>query len=409
MKIDLFEISVLNMILIIFPILLYLVYSFCNNKKENKSIFLNIALFTSLYLCLRFGIKNDNSKLLLFCNIPIIIAYVKKQTVTGIILSMINIIICLKFNISVNFIVIKYVLYFALYLIGRKKKITNDSYMLSVAVVQAFFLAFEYFFSVKKVDMNDLTFVIIIVFIYYFITCLILFLFRIIDKVQTINDTILKLKKDQKVKDALFKLTHEIKNPLAVCKGYIDMIDLEKKDKTIKYLNIIEEEINRSLNIIADFSEMNKIQINKQRININCLLDDVYESFNMLAKSNHINLDYIENKNDIYIEIDAERIKQVMINVLKNSIEAIKEKGNIKISSNICKKYIDIVIKDDGVGMSKEDLERLKEMFFTTKRNGTGLGVALSNEIMLAHGGNLIYSSKIGEGTTTTIRIPFTN
>ena len=96
----------------------------------------------------------------------------------------------------------------------------------------------------------------------------------------------------------------------------------------------------------------------------------------------------------------------MLINVLKNSVEAIENKGQIEISSNIYKKYIDIIVEDDGLGMNEEALKQLKTMFFTTKKDGSGLGVCLSNEIVKAHNGELIYTSKEGVGTKVTIRLP---
>ena len=87
------------------------------------------------------------------------------------------------------------------------------------------------------------------------------------------------LEKDKKIKDALFKLTHEIKNPLSVCKGYLEIIDLNKREKSEKYIKIMKEEIDRSLNIMTDFIQFNKIKIKKERICVNTLLEDVYDSF----------------------------------------------------------------------------------------------------------------------------------
>ena len=78
-------------------------------------------------------------------------------------------------------------------------------------------------------------------------------MFKFIDKIESLNRTIKILEKDKVIKDGLFKLTHEIKNPLAVCKGYIDMINLDNKEKANKYIGIMKQEINRSLNIISDF------------------------------------------------------------------------------------------------------------------------------------------------------------
>ncbi len=104
---------------------------------------------------------------------------------------------------------------------------------------------------------------------------------------------------------------------------------------------------------------------------------------------------------------DYERLKQVMINLLKNSYESINNQGKIEISSNIYKNHIDIIVEDNGTGMSEETLERIKEMFYTTKPTGSGLGVALSNEIVKAHNGELIYSSELNKGTKATIRLPY--
>jgi two-component sensor histidine kinase len=228
------------------------------------------------------------------------------------------------------------------------------------------------------------------------------------DKIESLNTTIKMLEKDKKIKDALFKLTHEIKNPLAVCKGYIDMIDLNKEEKALKYINIMKQEINRSLNIISDFVEYNKIKVVKEQIDLNCLLDDVYDSFKILMTNKKIKLEY-KNRNDqeIYFNGDYERLKQVIINILKNACEACTENGKIEISSNLYKNYLDILIEDNGIGMDEETLKNIKEMFYTTKQNGTGLGVALSNEIIKSHNGELLFTSELNKGTKVTIRLPY--
>ena len=103
-----------------------------------------------------------------------------------------------------------------------------------------------------------------------------------------------------------------------------------------------------------------------------------------------IKLEY-KNRNDqeIYFNGDYERLKQVIINILKNACEACTENGKIEISSNLYKNYLDILIEDNGIGMDEETLKNIKEMFYTTKQNGTGLGVALSNEIIKSHNGEL--------------------
>lgn len=402
---------ILNLILITFPILVYLVLV-CyreNINNSNKDTLLTIALITSLYLCLKYIPNEVNTKVLLFCNIPIVIAYMKKKHYLGIFLSIANVLYSYYvLNIEVIIMIIKYLSYLVLYLCARKKNLSSGSFILSIAIIQGFFLSFEYFFKDIKVSVNDFILLLIIVFIYYFTTFSILYLFKVMDKIESLNTTIKMLEKDKKIKDALFKLTHEIKNPLAVCKGYMDMIDLNKEEKALKYINIMKQEINRSLNIISDFVEYNKIKVVKEQIDLNCLLDDVYDSFKILMTNKKIKLEY-KNRDDqeIYFNGDYERLKQVIINILKNAYEACEENGKIEISSNLYKNYLDILIEDNGIGMDEETLKNIKEMFYTTKQNGTGLGVALSNEIIKSHNGELLFTSEPNKGTKVTIRLPY--
>ena len=410
MNIEIFEDIILNIVLIIFPILVYLVLVCYKDDISNNynNLLLSVSLISSLYLCLRFGIIDGNSKVLLFCNIPIVISLMKKKTLLAVLLALINILYCVFLYKNICLIVgIKYLTYFILYVCARKRKLSTESFILSIAVLQGFFLSFEYFFKDLDLTLNSFVELIILVFIYYFISFLILYIFKIIEKVRELNRSIELLEKDKVIKESLFKLTHEIKNPLAVIKGYLDMFNIDNKEKSLKYLSIMREEANRSLNIITDFLEFNKIKIVKAEIDLNLLLEDVYDSFKIILNKKNIKLIYNDREDEeIYFEGDYERLKQVLINVLKNSVEAIKDKGKVEISSNIYKRYIDIIIEDDGIGMSEDTLKQLKTMFFTTKLNGSGLGVCLSNEIIKAHNGELIYTSKEGVGTKVTIRLP---
>ena len=89
-------------------------------------------------------------------------------------------------------------------------------------------------------------------------------MFKLADGITNLHEMVSKLEKDNKLRDSLFKLSHEIKNPIAVCKGYLDMLNLENKDKSEKYIGIIKSEIDRSLNVMNDFMEYSKIKVNKE-------------------------------------------------------------------------------------------------------------------------------------------------
>ena len=187
------------------------------------------------------------------------------------------------------------------------------------------------------------------------------------------------------------------------------MLDINNKEKVVRYVPIIREEIDRCLNIMTDFMQFSKIKLDKELVDINLLLDDVYDSFKILNKLKNIELNYVENNDEVYINGDYNRLKQVLINLLKNSAEAIENKGIISINSESDNKCFVITIKDNGKGMTKETLEKIKEIFYTTKEKGSGIGVSLSNEIIKAHGGKLEYSSSVGVGTEVKIILPIIN
>ena len=205
--------------------------------------------------------------------------------------------------------------------------------------------------------------------------------------------------------ESLFKITHEIKNPLAVCKGYLDMFDANNISKSNRYAGIINEEINRTLSILNDFSSASKLKINKEPIDIDILIDDVCDEMKFVFK-NKIDLNVKLLNKEIYINADYNRLKQVLVNALKNSYESIDKNGIINVTSKIRNNNYYLTITDNGCGMDKDTLKRVGDAFYTTKKKGTGLGVCLSKEIIKAHDGNMIYESKKGEGTTLRIMIP---
>ena len=231
-------------------------------------------------------------------------------------------------------------------------------------------------------------------------------MFKLADGITNLHEMVSNIERENKVRDSLFKLTHEIKNPIAVCKGYLDMLNLDNRDKSEKYINIVKSEIDRSLNIMNDFMEYSKIKINKEIFDMGMLLDEVYESFSFLVSDKKIKFNYENDYEDIYVNGDFNRLKQVFVNIIKNSIESIDDSGIITIGVNVDLNKVIVSISDTGSGMSDEDLANIKEMFYSTKKNGTGLGVALSNEIVLAHNGEMNYSSVKDEGTVCTVIIP---
>lgn len=396
-----------NIILVMFPILIYFVFSCYNilgNQKYSK-LFLIVTLFTSLYLGLTCNAILDRN-VLLFCNVPILVAYIRRERNLAIILSLVMIIVSYNlYEINILVALIKYLLYLIGYILFIKKKNNKDEYILFAATIQGFFISFEYFFNYIG-NFSFVVEIILIVFLMYIVTFLVVYLFKLADRVTTLYQDMQLYVNQEKIKNSLFKLTHEIKNPIAVCKGYLDMLDLNDNEKVRKYIPIIQSEINRTLNIMTDFMEYSKIKLNKNILDLNLLFEDIYDSFNVLLVSKCIKFNYNNNYEDIYINGDYERLKQVFVNVIKNSFESIEGKGTIDFNVMTVNDRVIIKIIDTGIGMSTDKLSHIKEMFYTTKKNGTGLGVSLSNEIISLHGGFLEYDSVENKGTTCKIVLP---
>lgn len=217
-----------------------------------------------------------------------------------------------------------------------------------------------------------------------------------------------ELAKEKELRSSISKLTHELKNPIAVCNGYLEMLNLEDKEKTKHYINIIREEINRSKIIIDEFSSFGKLKsITKEEIDLTMLLEETINLLKPLYKEHNASIVF-KTKKEVYINADYNKLKQVIINILKNTIEARNENekliANIKLTEN--KKSILLTIEDNGLGMDKDTLSKVSNIFFTTKQNGTGLGLAFSKEVINLHQGTITIKSKLNIGTTISIILP---
>lgn len=402
---------ILNVVLMMFPMLVYFIYNCYRELKCEKynSILLNVSLFSSLYLCLKYGQIASHPQILLFCNIPILVAYLKKQPTVAIVLSTITIYYSYYiFNQSITIILIKFISYLIIYIIGRKRNIKDNTFIILIAVIQGFFISFEHSFIYKTNNILTIIELLVAIVLFYIVPIILLYLFNLADNITKLYFTVSELEKDKQLKNSLFKITHEVKNPIAVCKGYLDMLDIHDEYKLTRYIPIIKQEIERSLNIMSDFMEFSKIKIDKEILDINVLLEDIIEELNLIVDTKNIKMSSKITQDEVFVNGDYNRLKQVFINIVKNSIESITYKGKIDIITHILKDKYYIEVTDNGCGMDDYTLSKIKELFFTTKVKGSGLGVSLSNEIIKAHNGSIDYTSKLGKGTKVVVKLPIT-
>lgn len=408
-----FDGFVLNTIFLLFPLFIYLifiVYKSSENKNTINSYF-DIALLLSLFLLTRFGYFKSDYYISILINIPLLFAYLKGRRLIALIISIILMVYSIIiFGYNPLIVVFEYVTYFVIYLVFNNKPVTSIFIINYFTIIKSFVLSFLTFYCIginNTLAINLLS-VIITIAIFYMTSICYYYLIQKIEDFITLNGAIKELEKEKTIRNSLFRITHEIKNPIAVCKGYLDMIDLNNEDKVNKYIPIVKSEINRTLLLMDDFLDYSKVKIDKDIIDIIMLLEELVRSIDGLLKDNDIsiNLDIIDD--EIYIMADYNRLKQVFINIIKNSMEAKMEnkKMVISIKTELVNDKIKIIISDNGIGMTSEELAHMGEVFYTTKCNGTGIGVNLSKEIIERHEGTLKYSSLKYLGTDVIVELP---
>ena len=408
-----FENIFLLCVFLFFPLTCYLLYitHLSNMDLKVKNVVLDISLITSLFLIIRY-INNKSIYILLFYNIPLLLAYLKRKNLTAIFIS---IVIVYFYNyytsIPLIILILEYSLYFAIYLYVSKYKKNYVNYLNIFVAIKLFVISFLIFYIINPTGTitSNIIYLLLTATVFIVFTYLSLALFEKGEDIINLYGILKESKKDKVLFESLSKLTHELKNPIAVCKGYIEIIDRNGIESAPKYLPIISNEIERSLSVINDFSSLGKLKkLNKEEVDLQVLLEEIITILNPLFKKNNANI-YLNIKDDIYVNIDYLRMKQVFVNILKNALEAKKDDEQLNVFIEVKKNLnnLKIIIKDNGIGMDKNTLERITEIFYTTKANGNGLGVVLSKEIIEMHKGSINYKSTKGKGTTVTITLPY--
>lgn len=203
-------------------------------------------------------------------------------------------------------------------------------------------------------------------------------------------------------------VAHEIRNPLTSMKGYTEFLQLDEKDpERLEFLNIILDEIDRVNTIVEDFMVLAKPKaVELENKNIIPVIKHVISLLEFEAKKKNVHLHLECFEESIEIECDEGRLKQVFLNFIKNGIEAMPDGGDLYVRILIRDQNIQISIRDTGVGIPKEKLTKLGEPFFTTKKNGNGLGLMVSFKIIDGHNGKIFIESELNKGTTFNILLP---
>jgi len=205
---------------------------------------------------------------------------------------------------------------------------------------------------------------------------------------------------------------HELRNPLGAIKNAVYYIRgkianselAQKEPRVMEFLDIVDDEVSSSNKIINDllgFSRVGKPAVSPARIE--GVVDD---ALSRLVAPEHVEVVKKLDAGLPEVGIDTDQIRQVLVNIIMNAVQAMPEGGRLTLSARERSKFLEVKVADSGCGIAREVIGKIFDPLFTTRAKGIGLGLAVCKTIVERHGGTIGVESKVGKGTTFTIRLP---
>lgn len=367
-------------------------------KQDEMDIYLEVLLFIMLFTLTYYYITYNLSDTIIILTAPILASILYDRKNASVLLTMLM--LSFIYSYSINECLIYLALYIIIYFIHRyfNQRTISIKYFVIIYTVLNMITNVITCLLFRTFTINTiislLLYPILILQISYII-------FRVSSLIKTYK-TLSELKEDSDLRVNVSKISHEVKNPLVVIKGYLEV--LSDKDIIEAKKNLIGQ-VNYALDILSDFKDLNHLKINKETF----LFDEVISYIKLAIIPFYADKEIktkIDCEKNIYINADKKRIKQVLINIIKNSIESFQDNGLIEITANTINNHLIIKIRDNGKGMDKNTLDNIFVPFYTDKSYGTGIGLCLSKEIIEKHNGSIKYTSKENKYTLVKITLP---
>ena len=214
-------------------------------------------------------------------------------------------------------------------------------------------------------------------------------------------------------------VSHELKTPITSIKVLADAI-VSREDAPVElykeFMSDIVSEIDRENDIINDLltlvrMDRNATALNMEKVSINDLIELILKRIHPIAESKNIEVVY-ESLREVYADVDEKKLTMAITNLVENAVKYNVDDGWVRISLNSDSKYFYVRVEDSGIGIAKEDYDKIFERFYRVDKarsretGGTGLGLSITKNIILMHKGNIKVSSEEGHGTTFAVRIP---
>ncbi|MFP7471396.1 ATP-binding protein [Niallia taxi] len=404
----------LQMTLMVLPIFIYFTIITERVKSErNKTILMTVLWGISILLCMSFPLNFGENRLDIRI-IPLLFGALYGGFWPGILLSGLVIVYRLNFGISVGFyntvlvlLLTMPVIFFFQRLFIRSSK--DKRVMIAVGLSLYYCLVGLTFLGViRGFSLDTLKVQIIHLF---FVVCVTWFFTMLNETIREIQRLRLELQNAEKLR-VISELTsvfaHEIRNPMQVTRGFLQLLDDPEFPETKKqYIKISIEELDRANDIINDFLSLGKPAINNNgKINAAHQLERVINILENYALNNNVRIK-TDMTGECWIFANSQKLNQSLINILKNAVEAMPHGGTVWITcSKTADGQIKISVKDEGIGMTKKQIDSLGSPFYSLKEKGTGLGMMVSFQIIHSFHGKIKVNSERNKGTEFIILLP---
>jgi PAS domain S-box-containing protein len=232
---------------------------------------------------------------------------------------------------------------------------------------------------------------------------------RDITEYKAMEDRVLQSERLAAVGNTVDHIAHEIKNPLLIIGGFAQQLIKAPgfDDPARRKLSIIAEEVSHLEEMVAEMRDfVRPPPTQKRQGQIMAVVEEALELFQDTFREHHIQVRRVEETPLPPVAFDPKQVRQVLINLLKNALEAMPQGGEITITSRVKGANAEISVSDTGAGLVPEVADNIFQPYFTTKEKGTGLGLAICQNIIAEHGGCLFADSPPGRGATFTIQLP---
>jgi two-component system sensor histidine kinase VicK len=238
--------------------------------------------------------------------------------------------------------------------------------------------------------------------------------------ITVLHDNTEQEKIDMERREFVANVSHELRTPLTTMRSYLEALaDGAWQDKELapSFLNVTQTETERMIRLVNDLLQLSKMDsrdydLNKEFVEFNKFFNRIIDRFEM-SKSQQVQFVRLLPESQFFVEIDTDKLTQVIDNIISNALKYSPDGGNIRFGIIAQEGLLKVMVSDDGMGIPKENVERIFDRFYRVDRararsmGGSGLGLAIAREMIESHGGAIWAESEEGNGTTIFFTLPF--